>query len=137
MSDQTQTQSQSQDPAGNVSESTEQSLSDEIKTQADNIERGVTDMPIDAARNSIGRWKRNLDNVQNVDGIDAVKRGLDDLLGQLDADGPDGHKIGQVLADLAGSTLTVADAAPGRVGSALNALAAALDQGAKHLHGDA
>ena len=135
MSDQSQTQTQSQNPSDSVSESTDQSLSDEIKSQAENLDRGPADMPVDAARNSIGRWKRNLDNVA-VDGIDDVKQHLDRLLDGLDADDPDGHAIGQTMCDLAGCTRTVAGNAPGGVRQALETLAASLDKGGRGLRGE-
>lgn len=114
---------------GTVAESGD--ITSEINEQADNLQKGLTSMPLDAAKASIQRWQSSLGSL-NAPGVQKVTSGLGDLASALSGQ-PDGSKISTVLSDLSQSVKTVAEGQGGGVGTALNKLASALQSGASSL----
>ena len=108
-----------------------QNIEQDIQDQSDNLQKGLTNMPLDAAKDSIQRWQTNLGKL-NVPGIDGVTSKLSDLSGALSGQ-PDGQRIGGILTDLSDQVKQVASNQSGGVQSALNTLASALSSGASSL----
>ena len=106
-----------------------QDIQTDIDDQADKINGGLTSMPIDAARASIGRWQASLKTVQ-AEGVDVVIGKLDQLSSQLARGDIEGAQVGPTLIDLATAVETVAGSQSGVVKSALEKLAGALSRGA-------
>ena len=109
-----------------------QNIEQDITDQADNLQKGPADMPLDAARDSIQRWQTNLGKL-DVQGIDGVTSKLGDLSTALSGGQPDGQRIAGILSDLSDQTKQIASSQGGGVQSALNKLASALSSGASSL----
>ena len=114
---------------GKVAESGD--IQSEIQEQADNLDKGLTAMPLDAAKSSITRWHSSLKSL-NSPAVQPVVDGLGQLSSALSGT-PDGAKISGILSDLSSSVKTVAGAQSGGLATALNALSSALSKGASSL----
>ena len=106
-------------------------ITSDINDQASNLEKGLTSMPLDAAKDSIQRWQQNLSKLSGP-GISDVTSKLGDLSSALGGQ-PDGQRIATILSDLSSSVQQVASGQSGGVQSALNKLADALKSGASSL----
>ena len=106
-------------------------ITSEINDQAQNLQKGLTSMPLDTAKSSIERWRSSLDKLGPAGS--SVSSKLGELSSALTGGSPDGAKIGGILSDLSDQVKQVAASQSGPVASALNSLSSALSSGASSL----
>ena len=106
-------------------------ISTDVNEQAQNLEKGLTSMPMDVAKSSISRWQSTLSSLGDGK-LTAIAGKLGDLNTQLSGT-PDGSKIGPLLSELGQHTKTVAGDRSGSLQSALMKLSSALTQAGSSL----
>ena len=107
-------------------------ISTDVNEQAENIEKGLTSMPLDVAKSSISRWQSTLSSLGDSK-LQSIASKLGDLNTHLQGGSPEGSKIGPVLTELGQHVKTVAGDRSGALQSALNKLSSALTQAGSSL----
>lgn len=95
----------------------------EAAATVDDIERGLTTLPLSKGINRIDDWKRKIEATERQD-LMPIAAGLDELHQSLTGVGIDGAQIGAILTRLGEQTEAAAgDVSPSTAGDANEALA--------------
>ena len=83
----------------------------EVKATIDDVERGLTSIPLSKAVNKIDDWKRKIEETERQDLL-PIAAGLGELRQSLVGEGIDGIRIGAILTRLGEQTEAAADDVP-------------------------
>ena len=80
----------------------------EVAATIDDLERGLTELPLSKAINKIDDWKRKIEETERADLL-PIAAGLGELHQSLVGEGIDGLRIGAILVRLGEQTEAAAD----------------------------
>lgn len=80
----------------------------EVKATTDDLERGLTAIPLSKAVNKIDDWKRKIEATERQDLL-PIAAGLGELRQSLVGEGVDGLRVGAILTRLGEQTEAAAD----------------------------
>ena len=83
----------------------------EVAATVDDLERGLTQIPLSKAINKIDDWKRKLEQTERQDLL-PIAAGLGELHAALVGEGVDGARVGAILVRLGEQTEAAADNVP-------------------------
>ena len=83
----------------------------EVAATTDDLERGLTSIPLSKAINKIDDWKRKIEETERQDLL-PIAAGLGELHQSLVGEGVDGVRVGAILTRLGEQTEAAADDVP-------------------------